>query len=309
MAEFEISINSIKIQIPYLQMMEGNLNHIHTQLLEVKKEISLKSEYSSAINHSLRAVGKEVEYFRGQLKLLGNRLSELISLYDKTERTIATQEHIIEEITKEEYPELSSADIEEIKKYLRDHPKADHQSSDEYLEVIKQGLLEIPGITVSGVQILLEKLADIYGKQAHWLTKEAGKALSYTDDVVQYIDDVAMAANVANEGRRVSNIAGLVSGFGIALDFGLQIASGENVVDATIKTAAHVAINVGVAFMFGNPVGLAAVGVAAVGYAGGKLFDYVYDNPDVILDNATTFVENVGDTITGFFAGAAAVFS
>ena len=89
---------------------------------------------------------------------------------------------------------------------------------------------------------------------------------------------------------------------GAAIDFTMQVNDGANIVDAGIKTSAHVAIGVGAAKL-GSAIGSAlvpgagtvvggAIGFVA-GVAGSMLFDFVYDNKDKIAK----FVKDSSDAV------------
>lgn len=309
MAEFEVYTDRIKKQISSYQVVGGSLERLCMSLREVQGSLSIKGNYVSAVKKSLNQAGKGIQQVKGQIKQLEECLTETTAFYESTEKSLIQSEKQIEKIVDQSYTGLPDSRKNEIKEYLKQNPKKEGQSTEDYINFIKSGLIEIPGLTVMGVELFLNDLADVYKNQGKWLSEEAGKALAYTDDVAQYMDDVANAANVANKGSRLAGLAKTASGIGVALDFVLQVASGENVVDAAIKTGAHVAISAGVAFLAGNPVGLAAVGVAVSGYVLGKAFDWVYDNRNMIFDKATSFIEDVGDAISGFFSGVTAVFT
>lgn len=101
-----------------------------------------------------------------------------------------------------------------------------------------------------------------------------------------------------------SRYAAPVIGGGI--DYGVQIAGGENSNDALVKATAHTAIAAGAA----STVVLAPVapilGVAtdflvtsAISIGGSWLFDTVYDNKDEIINSVKDSITNVGNAISG----------
>ncbi|MGT2947627.1 hypothetical protein ACVR0T_11020, partial [Streptococcus chenjunshii] len=121
---------------------------------------------------------------------------------------------------------------------------------------------------------------------------------------------------------------------GAALDFGMQVSSGEEVGDAAIKTGAHVAIGIGAAKVgasIGSSIGTlvfpgigtvsgATVGAVAgfiVGVAGSMIFDWGYDNfkDDIVntgeqfIDDVSQTLNEVGDAVSGFFSGLGSAFN
>lgn len=115
---------------------------------------------------------------------------------------------------------------------------------------------------------------------------------------------------------------------GTAIDYGIQRASGENAVDAGIKATAHMVIGIGAAktgMIVGAAIGstLGPLGTVAgatvgvfIGAAGSMIFDWAYDNKDKIADEvkkaekkAKKALEDVGDTVSGFFSGVAGAFT
>ena len=98
---------------------------------------------------------------------------------------------------------------------------------------------------------------------------------------------------------------------GSAIDFGMQVSSGEDVVDAGVKTGAHVAIGtvgaefgatVGSVFPVVGTIGGAAVGFT-VGVAGSMLFDSAYDNViKPFVENPQECMDEVGEAVSGFFS-------
>ena len=118
----------------------------------------------------------------------------------------------------------------------------------------------------------------------------------------------------------------IIGGF---IDFGIQVASGENVVDAAAKATAHVGIGIGAAKVgaaigtaIGGPIGTVVGGATGfiLGVAGSMIFDTIWDNKEEIADTIVTGVKSVtdtvgsavntvGDAVSGFFSGVASVFS
>ncbi len=91
--------------------------------------------------------------------------------------------------------------------------------------------------------------------------------------------DIVDSSNVQNLMGKAAKAAPFI---GTALDFGVQVASGEDVGDAAVKAGAHTAIQIGVtaaatAIIGATPVGWAAVGVFALGVVASALFDKIYD--------------------------------
>lgn len=108
---------------------------------------------------------------------------------------------------------------------------------------------------------------------------------------------------------------------GGVIDYGVQIAGGENSNDALVKATAHTAIAAGAAIV-GKTAGTAVAAAAAstvvlapvapiLGFAtdflvtsaisigGSWLFDTVYDNKDEIINSVKDSITNVGNAISG----------
>ena len=123
-----------------------------------------------------------------------------------------------------------------------------------------------------------------------------------------------------------------VQTLGAAVDFGMQVADGENIGHAAVKTGGHVAIGIGAAkvgaaigsaFPVVGTVGGAAIGFVA-GVAGSMIFDWVYDSvakpfiddtisniqhaADTIGKTVNDVGKNIGDAFTGMMSGLGSVF-
>lgn len=101
---------------------------------------------------------------------------------------------------------------------------------------------------------------------------------------------------------------------GAAVDFGLQVYNGEDVGDAAIKTAGHLAAGATGAAI-GTAIPIPIVGTAigfAVGVGLSMAVDYIYDNRDAVVEIAKDVgkkaVESVGNAVSGFFSGLGSVF-
>lgn len=103
---------------------------------------------------------------------------------------------------------------------------------------------------------------------------------------------------------------------GAVIDFGMQVAQGEDIGNAAVKTTGHVAIGVGAAKV-GAMIGSAipgpdtVIGAAAgfvIGVAGSMAFDWVHDNKEAIVEGIGNVANKVGDAVSGFFGGLGGVF-
>ncbi|SDQ07305.1 LXG domain of WXG superfamily protein [Streptococcus equinus] len=113
---------------------------------------------------------------------------------------------------------------------------------------------------------------------------------------------------------------------GSAIDFGMQVSSGEDVVDAGVKTGAHVAIGTAGAetgAVIGAELGAVTIpvigavpgavigGVAGVviSVGGAMLFDSTYDNViKPFVGNPKECMDDVGEAVSGFFNNLGNVF-
>lgn len=112
------------------------------------------------------------------------------------------------------------------------------------------------------------------------------------------------------------------------VDFGLQLAGGEEIGDAAVKATAHVGIGVAVGAVIGSIIpGPGTIAGAAVGLVVGTIvttgintiFDYVYDNWDDVKDYAqekynqvvgvlSDAADGIGNAVDGFFSGLGTIF-
>ena len=196
------------------------------------------------------------------------------------------------------------------------------------------------GIISGGVAFLNELAkSKVIEKGVEGFVKFVWKILAYNPQNTQY----GLVGAVAGGGTTTIPInvnpaySQFVSGvakygapiIGAAIDFTMQVNDGANIVDAGIKTSAHVAIGVGAAKL-GSAIGSAlvpgagtvvggAIGFVA-GVAGSMLFDFVYDNKDkiakfvkdssdAVVNTVKTKMKEVGDAVSGFFSGLGSVFS
>lgn len=163
---------------------------------------------------------------------------------------------------------------------------------------------------------------------------------------------VMMSPEAANRMNRAVNIGNTISNVGRVgvpvvgglIDFGSQLAQGEDVGDAAIKTGAHVAIGLAggkAGAALGTAIGTAifpgagTVAGAALGFVigvgitaiGTTAFDFIYDNREKLFDSVKATVNSVGETISnvgeeigkgvknvgkavsGFFSGLGSAFA
>lgn len=129
---------------------------------------------------------------------------------------------------------------------------------------------------------------------------------------------VMVSKDVADKTNQVikgANIVSNIGRFGVpviggVVDFSVQIADGEDVQDALIKSTAHAGIGMAGAVIgatIGSALPIVGTVVGAIaGYLIGVVisafaitaFDYVYDNRHEIYDKITDTVDSVGDTIS-----------
>ncbi|MYL55903.1 hypothetical protein GLW20_00085 [Virgibacillus halodenitrificans] len=104
---------------------------------------------------------------------------------------------------------------------------------------------------------------------------------------------------------------------GSAVDFGVQVYQGEDVTDASIKTAGHLAAGIAGASL-GSAIPVPIVGTVtgfAVGVVGSMVFDWVYDNKEVIVnqleeagEGISKAIDKVGDAVSDAFSGLGSIF-
>lgn len=135
-----------------------------------------------------------------------------------------------------------------------------------------------------------------------------GRPVTYTEPPTIIVKTIRGAARIGTK------FGG--SFIGLAIDFGAQINSGEDLTEATIKTGAHVGaglIGAEIGGLIGSvvPIGGTFVGIV-VGYAIGVAvsvgFDWLYDNSEKILDKMKNAGEEIGNAVSGFFKGLGSVF-
>ena len=179
------------------------------------------------------------------------------------------------------------------------------------------------GLTSGGSAFLKELAQDkITDEAVERFTKGALEWLVHNNQNTQYGTAAALAGGGVytvpiNVNPAYNNFVSGVAKYGApvvgsAIDFGMQLSSGENIVDAGIKTGAHTAIGVagaelgatlGSAIPVVGTIGGAAVGFA-LGVGGSMLFDSTYDNIiKPFAENPKEYMNDVGKSVSGFFNG------
>ena len=205
-------------------------------------------------------------------------------------------------------------------------------------EAIQQNTIENPDTTLLGIIAttagqftgpLLEATGNILNEQVKWRAQDAANTLKYSantvDDIMRYAYEVSAYGEAASVAQTASKYlyAGknAIPVVGAAVDFGLQLAGGEEIGHAVAKTVAHAGIGAGVgsattaaiAAIGGGPVGwvLGAGVVVTVGAC--YVFDRVYDknkeNIENFIDSAADVVSSIGDAAIGFLGDIAGAFS
>ena len=219
-----------------------------------------------------------------------------------------------------------------IKNAMKAYSKGDIDR--ETLDSIRSGLLNASGAFISelGKTYFTEKAVEKF-------TKKAWEWLAYNYQNTQFAGLGALASGgiyvvPINVNPSYSTFVSGVAKYGApiigaAIDFTMQVQSGENIGHAATKTVGHVAIGIGAAktgavigTAIGGPVGTAigAVSGFVIGVAGSMIFDTIYDNvlkpfvedPRKFIDNAVGGISNtlndVGDAVVGFFKNINSVF-
>lgn len=141
---------------------------------------------------------------------------------------------------------------------------------------------------------------------------------------------VILNPNVASSTSKfLSTISKGLCAIGFAIDFTSQLAGGESLKDALIKSGAHLGISVAIGAIIGSvfpgpgTVAGAVVGLvvgAVITYGVNTLFDYIYDDPQGFLDDvencwnkATNVISNVtgkiGNAVSSIFGNIGTVFA
>ena len=143
---------------------------------------------------------------------------------------------------------------------------------------------------------------------ATWGPDGPNSFITYSTDVADKSSQILKGADIVSKVGRYG-----VPIIGGVIDFGVQVAEGEDVGEAAIKATSHVGIGIAGGYTgaaIGATVGsifpvIGTVGGAVVGFAMGvgitafgiTVFDYIYDNREVIYETITNTIDSVGNTI------------
>lgn len=275
------------IELKKIEKTADDLDNIKNSLVKCQEELisitnNLDKKVFKDVIHILQQL-IEVENYPEKIILFQDTLQQIVAQYRQVERVIL--EHKV--------------DINKIA------PVESEENDSSYMDQYRDGFLEnfIQELT----SILLESGSYRIASLINMLT-----AFAMGPDGPNSF--VILNPNVASA---TSKALGIISkglcAIGFAIDFGSQLAGGESLKDALIKSGAHLGISIAIGAIIGSvlpgpgTVAGAIVGLvvgAVVTYGANTLFDYIYDDPQGFLDDvencwnkATNVVSNVTNKI------------
>lgn len=249
------------------------------------------------------------------MKQLKTGLENIVKTYEDTEKRVVSA---VPENKKVSESNTSDEVTDKVEKAYQEG-KIDDETY-KYLRSILGGLTAFGAATVQNVLMGISQ-----DKSAQAM---ADALVMWLRENTTFFMDRGMMAALAGGGTAFlteapSWLATLIRGgakygvpiIGTMIDFGIQVATGEDAGDALVKAGAHTAIGFGAAAgaQIGAAIGSVIPGAgtiagAVIGAAGCMAFDYVYDNWDDITQGVGEFFESAGDFISDTFQGLGSIF-
>lgn len=306
---FEINIPKVRSAAAQYQGMYQTLAECAARTAQVGKELS-GSSYQN-VRSIISSLEQEQQRNMKHLKKMEEMLVQIIQCYEATEQKIAgTGEKAAAELAGKEMGFLESIGDGFTNDFW------DNLKSDIFTSALESG--GNTAVRIGGIINNITALAKGTGENAFIIVNPNVAATTS-----KIISGGKWIATGAKYGLPV--IGGLV-------DFGGQLAKGEDIGDAAVKAAAHVGIGVAVGAAVGAAIGSIIPGAgtivgAVIGQAAGtaitfvfnSAFDYVYDNWDEVKDYAaekfdqaadtlSDISDSIGDAVSGFFNGLGTIF-
>lgn len=309
MGELEVMPLKLKLQISSFQKLERDLNDIKTGISEVKGNLYLKNSYSYNIKRTLQQINDETQRSFNHVKTLGGGLSEIVKLYEQTEKEISGSKNNLKVI-----PDALPAS--NISMGSQEGNKADFWND------FKSNL----GSDVAGS--FLKSSGAFLGRFAGEINILTSVARSSGENAFVIINpNVAETTAAMVKGGNALK-AGAKYGLpiiGAIIDFAAMKFSGESTQDAFVKTGAHVGIGLAggaagakIGAVVGSVIpGAGTVAGAAIGFVAGAaittvgnmVFDYVYDNWDDVVSGVQKATDYVADKVNDVVSGIGDAFS
>lgn len=304
MRELEVIPLKLKVQISSFQKLERELNDIKTGISEVKGNLSLENSYSYNIKRTLQQINDESQRSYNHVKTLGGGLSEIVKLYDQTEKEISGSKNSLKVIP--DAPPASNISMES-----QEGDKAD------FLKNTWNDFKSNLGSVVAGS--FLESSGAFLGKFAGEMNILTSVARSSGENAFVIINqNVAETTGAMVKGGKAL-IGGAKYGLPIVggiIDFAAMKFSGESTKDAFIKAGVHVGIGVAGAKLgaiIGTAIfpGVGTAAGAAIGFVAGAViitggnmaFDCLYDNWDNLVSGAQKATDYVADKVNDVVSG------
>lgn len=305
MGELEVMPLKLKLQISSFQKLERELNDIKTGISEVKGNLYLKNSYSYNIKRTLQQINDETQSSFNHVKTLGGGLSEIVKLYEQTEKEISGSKNNLKVI-----PDALPASNISMESQEGDKP--------EFWNNFKSNL----GSDVAGS--FLKSSGAFLGRFAGEINILTSVARSSGENAFVIINpNVAETTAAMVKGGNALK-AGAKYGLpiiGAIIDFAAMKFSGESTQDAFVKTGAHVGIGLAgakIGAVVGSVIpGAGTVAGAAIGFVAGAaittvgnmVFDYVYDNWDDVVSGVQKATDYVADKVNDVVSGIGDAFS
>lgn len=303
--DFSIAIPKIKAAAAEYEGMYQILAECLNSTAQVRSEMT-GSSYQQ-IRSVLRSLEEEQKQNMKSLKKMEETLVRIIQCYEEAEQRIVGA------------GEQAAADLAAKEKGLWESMGEDF--NEDFWNNLKSDLftsaLESGGNTavrIGGIINNMTAMARGTGENAFIIVNP--NVAATTSKIIQGGKWVATGAKYG-----LPVIGGLI-------DFGTQLAEGEDIGDAAVKATAHVGIGIAVGAAIGSIIpGPGTVAGAAIGLVVGTIvtteintiFDYVYDNWDdvknyavekcnQVADAVSAAAGNIGDAVNGFFSDLGTVF-
>ncbi|MGN0290425.1 MAG: hypothetical protein ACI4C5_00730 [Lachnospiraceae bacterium] len=317
MAEFSINVSKTKNRIEQEEGLVSELKKIRDRMESSSDIVKDFGGDFQCISQRIKKIVSELENQEKSMLQLSSQLNRIVKIYEETEKQLTS-----EKLSKKAWAE-AKADVENI---LEDIEKA-YENGIIKKEVYKMLVSAIHGLSAFSWAVARNALMGIIqDKTAEGI---ANALVGWIRENTTFFMDRGLMAALVGGGNSLmteapSWLASVIRGgakygvpiIGTAIDYALQVNSGENKKDAALKAGAHTVIGMGSAAVgaeiatmlaISSPAGVVAAG-AVVGAVGAVVFDYVYDHREEITKGVKNLFGKAGNAIEDTFQGLGSVF-
>lgn len=328
----------IAVNESMIKTLEAKLQKLYDINNQTMGLFSNCNALSSTVNQGITAISGSWNGTGFNLIPAGDWQTKINDVWsDQTEKWDKAAKDYMDELVKR-LPHLSEEELRKLMEMVRRSPCV--ELPEKLIDGLKTSIAEFPddfkqetGLEVLGK--ILESGGENAGRIGGWINYITGiKGPVGANSFVIVDEEVSKLTTtlVQNGGKLAAFGKYGVPIIGAVIDFGAQVASGEDVVDAGVKAGAHLAIGIGagkVGALIGTALcpGLGTVVGGAIGFVagavisvvGGYIFDTIYDNRKAIADTAKEVVSTVGkgiedvgdaigDAVSSFGRGLGTIF-